>query len=91
MLLYAFERPVFVVDAYTRRIFGRLGLLTGHEGYETIRSAFESALGPDAPLYNEYHALIVALGKHVCRPRPACDRCPLRRFLPGGRPPGKMR
>lgn len=75
MLLYAFERPVFVVDAYTRRIFTRLGLIAGSEGYETIRRAFESALGPDVPLYNEYHALIVRHGKDVCRTRPRCAQC----------------
>ncbi|MGE5155413.1 MAG: endonuclease III domain-containing protein [Bdellovibrio bacteriovorus] len=82
MLLYAFERPVFVVDAYTRRIFGRLGLLTGHEGYETIRSAFEAALGPDVPLYNEYHALIVRHGKEICRTRPRCSQCCLKPDCP---------
>ncbi|MFY9975471.1 MAG: endonuclease III domain-containing protein [Chromatiaceae bacterium] len=75
MLLYAFGRPVFVVDAYTRRVFTRLGLLTGQEGYETIRAAFESALGPDPALYNEYHALIVRHGKDLCRPRPRCADC----------------
>lgn len=82
MLLYAFGRPVFVVDAYTRRIFGRLGLLGGHEGYETIRLAFEAALGPDVPLYNEYHALIVQHGKSVCRTRPSCPGCCLRGRCP---------
>lgn len=75
MLLYAFARPVFVVDAYTRRIFSRLGLLTGTEGYETIRHRFESALGPDVSLYSEYHALIVQHGKEVCRTRPRCVQC----------------
>jgi endonuclease-3 related protein len=78
MLLYAFERPVFVVDAYTRRVFTRLGVLTGREGYETIRHAFENALDPDVPLFNEYHALIVRHGKAVCRTRPRCRDCCLR-------------
>jgi endonuclease-3 related protein len=78
MLLYAFERPVFVVDAYTRRIFRRLGLLTGTETYEAIRSAIETALGPDPALYNEYHALIVHHGKSRCRTRPRCPGCCLR-------------
>lgn len=82
MLLYAFGRPVFVVDAYTRRVFTRLGLLAGDEGYETIRAAFESALGPDAPLYNEYHALIVRHGKDLCRTRPRCADCRLRPQCP---------
>jgi len=78
MLLYAFERPVFVVDAYTRRIFERLGSLREDEGYEAIRHGFETALGPDTPLFNEYHALIVRHGKEVCRPRPRCAGCCLR-------------
>ena len=86
-LLYAFDRPVFVVDAYTRRVFTRLGLLTGNEGYETIRAAFETALGPDVPLYNAYHALIVRHGKEVCRTRPRCDGCCLRTGCPGAEGP----
>jgi endonuclease-3 related protein len=82
MLLYAFDRPVFVVDAYTRRVFARLGLLAGGEGYETIRAALESALGPDLSLYNEYHALIVRHGKDVCRSRPRCCDCCLKPDCP---------
>lgn len=83
MLLYAFQRPVFVVDAYTRRLFTRLGELGGDEGYETIRHAFEGALGADVPLFNEYHALIVRQGKEVCRPRPRCGACCLAPLCPG--------
>ncbi|NEX20091.1 endonuclease III domain-containing protein [Thiorhodococcus mannitoliphagus] len=82
MLLYAFERPVFVVDAYTRRIFSRLGLLDGDEVYEAIRKHFESALGPDVPLFNEYHALVVRHGKEVCKTRPNCAECVLRSRCP---------
>jgi endonuclease-3 related protein len=82
MLLYAFERPVFVVDAYTRRVFLRLGELEGSEGYETIRAGFEHALGPDIPLFNEYHALIVRHGKDVCRTKPRCRECCLRSLCP---------
>jgi len=82
ILLYAFERPVFVVDAYTRRLFERLGMLKGGEGYEAIRSGFEVALGLDAPLFNEYHALIVRHGKDICRTRPLCARCRLRELCP---------
>lgn len=77
ILLYAFERPVFVIDAYTRRIFTRLGLVAGEPGYEALREAVEGALGPDVALYNDYHAQIVALGKATCRPRPRCPTCPL--------------
>lgn len=75
ILLYAFERPVFVVDAYTRRLFQRLGHLSGQEGYEQIRADFESALGADATLFNEYHALIVNHAKEVCKTKPRCDQC----------------
>ncbi|CAK0782262.1 putative DNA repair glycosylase MJ1434 [Gammaproteobacteria bacterium] len=78
ILLYALDRPVFVVDAYTRRLFERLGCLTGGEDYETIRQGFESALPPDPMFYNEYHALIVRHAKAVCHKRqPGCPRCPL--------------
>jgi len=78
ILLYAAHRPSFVVDAYTRRIFTRLGLLDGSEGYETIRTRFMNELPPDASLFNEYHALIVTLAKRHCRKRrPDCPACPL--------------
>jgi endonuclease-3 related protein len=83
MLLYAFRRPVFVVDAYTRRLFGRLGVLDGGEGYEAIRAVFERALGPDTAMFNEYHALIVRHAKERCRARrPLCDACVLRDGCP---------
>ena len=77
ILLYAFHRPVFVIDAYTRRILSRLGLIGGREGYEALRHAFERALGPDVALFNAYHALIVIHAKALCRPRPRCGDCPL--------------
>lgn len=83
ILLYAFHRPVFVVDAYTRRLFTRLGLLNGDEVYETIRAAFETALGPDVPIFNAYHALIVRHAKEVCRTQPRCAGCCLRAGCPG--------
>ncbi len=76
ILLYAFERPVFVVDAYTRRLFRRLGLITGGESYEQIRQQVEAALGPDTACFNEFHALIVRHAKEVCRARkPSCELC----------------
>ncbi len=77
ILLYALELPVFVVDAYTRRIFSRLGMLHGDEGYEEIRTGFEEALGPHVPLFKEYHALIVRHGKETCKTKPHCDQCGL--------------
>ncbi len=82
ILLYAFGRPVFVIDAYTRRLFSRLGLFTGDEPYDVMRLAIEKALGPDAGLFNEYHALVVRHAKQVCRPRPVCDTCVLRPRCP---------
>jgi len=75
ILLYAFARPVFVIDAYTRRIFQRLGLIDGDEGYETLRGQFERRIRKNVSRYNEYHALIVHHGKEVCRARPRCHTC----------------
>lgn len=77
IVLYAFNRPVFVIDAYTRRIFSRLGMIDGDEGYETLRRMFQSRLKGDADLYNEYHALIVMHGKDICRVKPRCEQCGL--------------
>ncbi len=82
ILLYAFERPVFVIDAYTRRILGRLGLIDPGMGYEPLRLAIEAELGPDVALFNQYHALLVAHGKAVCRPRPRCGGCVLQEACP---------
>ncbi|MEN8132507.1 MAG: endonuclease III domain-containing protein [Pseudomonadota bacterium] len=84
ILLYAFDRPVFVIDAYTRRLFSRLGLIEGDEPYEQLRRDFETTLQKDASLFNEYHALIVRHGKEVCRPNPSCGRCSLLGFCPSG-------
>jgi endonuclease-3 related protein len=79
ILLYAFNRPVFVVDAYTRRIGERFGLLQGGEAYEQIRHDFESALGADAVVFNELHAQIVRHAKDACRKKsPLCENCCLR-------------
>jgi len=83
ILLYAAAHPVFVVDAYTKRILERHGLLSGKAGYEQVRALFESSLPRDVRLYNEFHALIVMTGKHWCRTKnPLCDQCPLQKFLP---------
>lgn len=75
MVLYAGGKPSFVVDAYTRRIFSRLGLIQPDIGYEQLRHLFMDALPSDAALFNEYHALIVELGKQVCRTAPRCSSC----------------
>lgn len=79
ILLYAAGKPSFVVDAYTRRLLRRLGLIED-EGieYEKLRALFMENLPRDVALYNEYHALIVRHCKEVCRKRPLCHRCPIR-------------
>jgi endonuclease-3 related protein len=83
ILLYAGAHSVFVVDAYTRRILQRHGLVETAQGYEEIRQLFEVSLPQDERLYNEYHALLVHTGKHSCRTRePLCSQCALRNFLP---------
>lgn len=90
ILLYAFGRPVFVVDAYTRRIFTRLGALDGDESYDEIQGKFHRRLPANAELFNELHALIVEHAKQHCRSKPVCPGCPLARscryFLASGRP-----
>ncbi|MCK9297945.1 MAG: endonuclease III domain-containing protein [Methanoculleus sp.] len=78
ILLYACEKPVFVVDAYTRRIFSRYGLLPEGASYDRTQRLFAENLDPDVALFNDYHAQIVCLGKTVCKTSPLCDRCPIR-------------
>lgn len=78
ILLYAGNRKFFVVDAYTRRIFSRLGKIQENQGYEEIRKFFEKNLPNDLKIYKEFHALIVRLGKEFCRKNPQCERCPLK-------------
>lgn len=80
ILLYAGGLPSFVVDAYTARILRRHGLIRLDEGYSEIKRLFETQLPADATLFNEYHALLVQIGKLHCRPTPNCRGCPLERF-----------
>lgn len=83
ILLYAGNHPVFVVDAYTHRIFGRHGITSGKPEYENVRALFETALPRHPELWNEFHALIVNTGKNWCRKSaPRCEECPLRSLLP---------
>lgn len=77
ILLYAGNKPTFVVDAYTRRLFYRLGLLPEDAGYDQVRSSFMTQLPEDVQLFNEYHALIVEQCKQFCRKKPLCTGCPL--------------
>jgi endonuclease-3 related protein len=78
ILLYAFHSPVFVVDAYTRRVLTRIGLIEGRESYAGIQALFHGALDRTAALYNEYHALIVRHAKQFCKKRPECAACPVK-------------
>jgi endonuclease-3 related protein len=78
MLLYAFERPVFVIDAYTKRLYSRLGI-SEESDYETLRLMTEAEFSGDIKTLNELHALIVSQGKDVCKKRPLCGQCVLQR------------
>jgi endonuclease-3 related protein len=78
IILYAAKLPSFVVDAYTRRILGRIGIMPAHDDYESWRSMFMGHLSQDTRVYNEYHALIVHHAKVSCTKQPACSSCVLR-------------
>jgi len=82
ILLYAGEHPVFVVDAYTKRILERHGWINSKAGYEHVQNLVQGDIPPDAPQYNELHAFFVQVGKNWCRGREArCSQCPLEIFL----------
>jgi len=80
ILLYAFDREIFVVDAYTARIAVRHCLIEPDADYEQLRELFQSNLPQDIKLFNEFHALLVRLGKEFCRPKPQCSHCPLEKL-----------
>jgi endonuclease-3 related protein len=83
ILLYAGGLPTFVVDTYTHRVLARHGWIDYEATYDDIKDHFESSLPADAKLYNEYHALLVRVGKEFCRrSAPKCDGCPLAEMLP---------
>ncbi len=86
ILLYACGHPVFVVDAYTRRILARHGLVRPNIGYEELRAVFETRFPADVPMFKEYHGLIVHTAKEFCRRTPQCAQCPLRARLKRGQP-----
>lgn len=77
ILLYALDKPVFVVDAYTKRIFTRHGYFEGDPAYHEIQAAFMAELPLDIGLFNDFHAQIVATGNRYCKPNPGCEGCPL--------------
>ncbi len=77
IILYAANKPIFVVDAYTKRVLGRHGLLPPNGDYDAVQEFFHLHLPRDAALFNDYHAQLVAVGKHYCKTKPACEECPL--------------
>lgn len=78
IILYSANQPVFVIDAYTRRIVDRLGLAPDSNSYASYQALFMNNLPAETRLFNEYHALLVCLGKNVCRPQPLCRQCCLK-------------
>ncbi len=86
ILLYACERPVFVVDAYTRRILSRHGLCEPNANYAKLQAFFEDNLDRDLVVFKEYHGLIVYVGKDFCRKTPKCATCPLADLLEPDQP-----
>lgn len=77
ILLYAFNKPVFVVDAYTKRLFYRHAMVEETADYHTLQKIFTDSLPAEVKTFNEYHALIVRLGKEICKTKPLCESCPL--------------
>lgn len=82
ILLYAAKRPVFVIDAYTKRFLVRHGVCDKKASYDSMAKLFIDNLPEDVQLFNEYHALIVKLGKEHCNTKPKCEGCPLEPLLP---------
>ena len=78
IILYAANKPIFVIDAYTRRIINRIGLVPDSNSYNAYQNLFMNNLPADTQLFNEYHALLVYLGKSVCRNHPLCHQCCLK-------------
>lgn len=82
ILLYALEKPVLVVDAYTSRVFARHGWVEQGADYHQLQAHLMSELPEEVALYNELHALLVEVGKRYCRKTPLCEECPLVEMLP---------
>jgi endonuclease III related protein len=82
ILLYALEKPVFVIDAYTKRVLLRHGIMASEKSYDELQELFHCSFTKDVGLYNEYHALFVRVGKTFCkRTKPLCEKCPLNDML----------
>ena len=84
ILLYALDKPVMVVDAYTHRIWARHGWVDYDTDYHQLQETVAGGLPDEAPVFNELHALIVNVGHHWCKRMPKCDECPLQELLPAG-------
>lgn len=84
ILLYAFQKPVFVIDQYTYRVLNRHFLVSEETSYEQMQELMMANLAQDVSLFNEYHALLVQVGKQFCRPKPICTKCPLNGVNWGG-------
>ena len=82
ILLYALQKPVFVVDTYTYRVMSRHGLVGEEVSYDELQELFTQHLPLEMKLFNEYHALLVRVGKLHCQPKPRCQACPLEPLLP---------
>jgi endonuclease III related protein len=80
IILYAAKKPIFVVDAYTRRVLFRHNFIAETDEYDEIQNLFHENLKPDLDLFSDFHAQFVAVGHHFCRPKPKCSECPLQRF-----------
>lgn len=78
IILYALEKPIFVIDAYTKRVLVRHKLAPDQATYHELQELFHHHLPLDVQLFNEYHALFVMVGKHYCKPKPRCLECPLK-------------
>ena len=89
ILLYAGEKPIFVIDAYTKRVLSRHGVLPYEKSYDEFQRLFSQHLPRNASLYNQYHAMFVNIGKDFCRSQPLCNSCPLNGWR--GVPPVKSR
>ena len=77
IILYAAKKPIFVIDAYTKRIYSRIFNIKKEFGYDELQQIFMKELNNDEKLFNEYHALLVELGKNICKKKPLCNQCPI--------------
>jgi endonuclease-3 related protein len=81
MILYAANKPIFVVDAYTRRVLSRHNMIDEKADYDAIQDLFHASLPRDTGLFNDFHAQFVAVGHHHCKRKPLCRDCPLGKHL----------